>query len=308
MNLNLKQLEAFVWVSDLGSFRKAATRLNTTQPNISARIAALESILKVTLMERDAGSVRLTSKGESLLAYARKALRTTEDLIEAADQKSLFEGVLKLGVTEMIVHTWLRHFLKVLKEKFPNIDVELTVDISVNIEKELFDRSIDLAFQNEPFIHQTTGSIDLGTYPVVWVASPDLGLHELAQVRVKDLCKHPILTHARHTQLFQMVEKHLVGQRDISPRIVPSSNLSASIHMAIDGLGIAILPAAMVANEMAAGELVKLDYAWQPESLHFLARYNAGKASGVVSSAAALASEVAVGYTAGFNKGSTWIK
>ena len=301
MNLNLKQLEAFVWVSDLGSFRKAATRLNTTQPNISARIAALESLLKVTLMERDAGSVRLTSKGEELLAYARNVLRSTESLIEAADREVLYEGVLKLGVTEMIVHTWLRHFLKVLKEKFPNIDVELTVDISVNIEKELADRSIDLAFQNEPFRHQTTGNIDLGTFPVVWVASPTLNLHKLSKVAIKDLCNHPILTHARHTQLFQMVESHFAEHREYSPRLVPSSNLSASIHMAIDGLGIAILPAAMVANELASGELIKLEYHWAPESLHFLARYNAGRASGVVSSAAALASEVANVYTEGFS-------
>ena len=72
--------------------------------------------------------------------------------------------------------------------------------------------------------------------------------------------------------------------------------------MAVDGLGIAILPAVMVANELATGELVKLGYAWQPESLHFLARYNAGKASGVVSSAAALASEIASGYINGFKE------
>ena len=45
LNFNLKHLEAFVWVADLGSFRKAADRLNTTQPNISSRIAALETAL-----------------------------------------------------------------------------------------------------------------------------------------------------------------------------------------------------------------------------------------------------------------------
>ena len=61
MKINLKQLEAFVWVADLGSFRKAADRLNTTQPNVSSRIALLEGAMKRKLMERDAGSVRLTS-------------------------------------------------------------------------------------------------------------------------------------------------------------------------------------------------------------------------------------------------------
>ena len=71
MRPSLKQLEALIWVGDLGSFRKAADRLNTTQPNISARIAGLETLLGVRLMERDAGSVRLTAKGQDVLGHAR---------------------------------------------------------------------------------------------------------------------------------------------------------------------------------------------------------------------------------------------
>ena len=47
LNFNLEQLETFVWVADLGGFRKAAARLNTTQPNISSRISALEIALNV---------------------------------------------------------------------------------------------------------------------------------------------------------------------------------------------------------------------------------------------------------------------
>ena len=80
LNFNLKHLEAFVWVADLGSFRKAADRLNTTQPNISARIAALETALDVSLMHRDAGSVRLTQTGQTLLICARDVLKSTERL------------------------------------------------------------------------------------------------------------------------------------------------------------------------------------------------------------------------------------
>lgn len=49
--INLKQIEAFVQVADLGSFRRAADRLNTTQPNISTRIQALETQLGLSLME-----------------------------------------------------------------------------------------------------------------------------------------------------------------------------------------------------------------------------------------------------------------
>ena len=60
---NLKHIEAFVLVADLGSFRRAAERLYKTQPNIFNRIAQLEVQLGLVPMERDAGSVCLMRKG-----------------------------------------------------------------------------------------------------------------------------------------------------------------------------------------------------------------------------------------------------
>ena len=282
-------------MADLGSFRKAATRLHTTQPNISARIAALEAALAVHLMERDAGSVRLTSKGEELLVYARNILRGTGELLEAAQRGVLFDGVLRLGVTEMIVNTWLRDFLKALKEQYPNVIVELTVDASVNIEKELWERSIDLALQNEPFIHQVSGNKSLGTYPLIWVASPELGLHESDAVPFDDLVKHPILTHARHTRLYEEVAAHF-SEKHPGARIVPSSNLAACLHMTADGMGIATVPEAMIGAELASGELVKINYPWVPESLHFLARYDMERSPMLVERAAGIAADTSLAF------------
>lgn len=300
MNLKLAQLEAFVWVADLGSFRKAAERLSTTQPNISSRISMLEQLLDVTLMERDAGSVRLTSKGQELLEHARQVLNSVEGFVEASGQAALYEGVLKLGVTEMIVHTWLRQYLKTLKERFPNILVELTVDLSANLKKELFSRSIDLAFQSGPFERQTSGQQDLGTYPWIWVASPELALKTTGQLSKEDLLQFPVLTHARDTRPFEDVAAHFRTRRNLPVRLVPSSNLAACLHMTIDGMGIAALPAAMADACLAAGQLCQLDYEWVPDSLQFQARYDAEKSPSFVAKAALLAHEIAGEYTTAF--------
>ena len=220
MNISLKQLEAFIWVVDLGSFRKAADRLNTTQPNISSRIASLESELGVTLMERDAGSVRLTSKGQELLDHARDVLRATDNLIEVANQDALIDGQLRLGVTEMIIHTWMREFLRVLKDRYPKITVELTVDLSANLEKDLFERALDLAFQSGPFSMQTSGNVELGIYPMIWIASPEIGLHQGEAVSVEDLVSFPILTHARGTAPHKEIAQHFATRRNPAARIL----------------------------------------------------------------------------------------
>lgn len=296
MNFSLKQLEAFIWVADLGSFKKAGDRLNTTQPNISSRISALEESLNVTLMERDAGSVRLTSKGQELLKHAREVLQKSEALLIAADETLLYDGTLRLGVTEMIVHTWLRNFLKALKDNYPNIAVELKVDLSVNLKKELFSRSIDLAFQNGPFQRQTSGSQDLGTYPWIWVASPTLGFDVNGKTSLKDLSKYSILTHARDTKAYSDIEEHFVSKRSVKPKLVPSSNLASCLHMTVDGLGVATLPAGMVRKELQNGELVEINYNWSPEPLSFLARYDLQKSPHYVDVAAKLAKRIAFDF------------
>ncbi len=294
MRFNLKQLEAFVWVADLQSFRRAAERLNTTQPNISARIAGLEQALGTTLMTRDAGSVRLTGKGQDLLTHARRVLDATDALVAAADQKSLIEGTLRLGVTEMIVHTWLRSYLRQLKQVYPRLSVELTVDFSVNLEKGLAERSLDLALQNEPFSRLATGQIEIGAYELIWVASPDVVPEDTFTIEA--LAAQPILTHARDTRLYEEVAAYFGARRDLSPCLVPSTNLAACQTMSVDGMGVAILPAAMVAQDIQTGALKQINHSWTPEPLHFFARYDAERAPRLVADAAAIAVQVAQGF------------
>ncbi|MFT4708606.1 MAG: DNA-binding transcriptional LysR family regulator [Ascidiaceihabitans sp.] len=293
MKLSLKQLEAFVWVADLGSFRKAADRLNTTQPNVSSRIATLETLLNQSLMERDAGSVRLTTKGRKLLDHARKVLRAVDDFADASSEASLIDGTLRLGVTEMIVHTWLSDFLKVLNTTFPQLHVELTVDLSVNLERELSARSIDLALQNGPFRQQMIGQIPLGDYPLVWVATRESGLRGIKNPTMDHIAAYPILTHSRDTRLYAETAAHFGARKDLNVRLVPSSNLAACLHMTLNGMGVATLPAAMVSRELNSGALIRIDYEWQPEHLEFFARYDADRAPSFVAKAAEIAQRLA---------------
>lgn len=291
--MNIKQLEAFAAVADLGSFRRAAERLGTTQPNISTRIAALEARLGVILMERDAGSVRLTAKGTELLRKAREVLSAVEDLIAAADDGALFEGVIRLGVTEMIAHSWLHEFLQSLKQMYPNVIVELNVDMSVNLSRDLFDQSLDLVFQSGPFdLRQTSGRVELDEYAFAWVASPSLGI-DSEQTTLDDLVAFPLLIQARGTLPYQHLSQHIADEGARSARIAPSTSMSAGLQMAIEGLGVACMPEAMIGDQVKSGELVRLSYGWTPEPLRFLARYHAESAAIYVKEAAALAARIA---------------
>jgi len=290
--INLKQLEAFVQVADLGSFRRAAEKLGTTQPNISARIAGLENHIGAKLMTRDAGSIRLTLLGDVLLPKARQVLHSMEDFMVTAGEDLLFDGVLRLGVTEMVVHSWLGAYLTALRHRFPNIDVDLTVDLSANLSGALQMRAIDLALQSGPFAKPTSETIDLGSFPFVWVASSSLKLPP-SHLSLSELAAHSILTHAKGTLPYEQVNDHLAASAAVPVRLVPSTNMAACIQMTREGLGVACLPKVMVNEDVATGRLVQLAYPWHPDPLLFYARYDGDTAAHFVVEAAQLAAYTA---------------
>lgn len=72
--MNLKQLEAFVYVAEGGSFSKAARELYLTQPTVSAHISSLEKELNARLFVRNTKEVRLSDEGTQLYEYARQMI------------------------------------------------------------------------------------------------------------------------------------------------------------------------------------------------------------------------------------------
>ncbi|MGB0410254.1 MAG: LysR family transcriptional regulator [Pikeienuella sp.] len=293
----LKQLEALIWVADLGSFRKAARHLNTTQPNISARIGGLEASMGVTLLQRGAGTVRTTPKGEALLTQARRVVAEAETLKDIADQPALIKDRLRLGVTEMVACTWLRDFMRRVNETYPNVVLELTVDLSRNLDKELTANTLDLAIQTAPFASKASGVIELGQFPFRWVAAPDIAARLPGKPALSDLIAHPILTHARDTQAHQEIVEYVAEQTPQRARIASSSSLMSCLHMAVDGMGVAALPLAMVGDHIADGSLIALDYEWTPTPLRFAARFQKDRRVSHVARAAELAVTCAAEFT-----------
>ncbi len=287
MRVTLKHLEAFIWVADLGGFKTAADRLNTTQPNISTRIANLEDIIGTPVFERRSGRISLTPKGRQLLVKARSVLAAHNEFLDLANAASSTQGTLRLGVTEMIVHTWLRPFMVALKQAFPNTVVELSVDMAKDLDRMLHARHIDLGIFNKPFDFPAN-SIEIGSYPMMWVASPSLGLP--ATIGKSDMVDQTILTHARGTWPHLVVADHFKAS---SARIAPSANLGTCLQMAVDGLGIAMLPHAMVAPEISDGRLVQLNYDWCAAPLEFEARFFEPRPNSPIEKAAQLAKKVA---------------
>lgn len=291
--VTLKQLEGFVCVADVGTFRKAAVVLGTTQPNISNRIAMIEQSLGVVLMHRDPGSVRLTDKGKELLTAARQVLWAAESFLAAADRKDLISQRLRLGVTELVACTWLHPFLRRFREEYPGVTVQLDVDLSTEIERRLSESLSDLALLVGPAASTNTTRVPIGVYPYLWVAAPSIATRFEEGTTFAEITKGSVLLHSRQTMAARETIAQCERMRCPTDRLVYSSSLASVVQMAVDGMGVALIPEVLARNHFRNGELVRLDSDWMPSALEFHAQFDAARAPGFVRFAAELAAIVA---------------
>jgi DNA-binding transcriptional LysR family regulator len=290
--VDFKSLETFLWVVTLGSFRAAGEKLNTTQPAISQRIAQLERELGVKLLNRDHRVASPTPSGRQLMVYAEKLIGLRSEMMAEVSDRSAMRGVLRLGVAETIVHTWLSRLIKSVNIAYPNLSLEIEVDITPNLSARLLAQEVELAFMLGPLSASSVRNRVLCDYPVGFLASPALGLGT-GPLTVHDLAKFPIITFPRKTQPYEIV-RSLFNRPDLPPiRLHASASLATVIHMAIEGLGIAVIPTAIVENELADGRLQLLSTDLKIPPLTFSASWLASPDTVAVELVADLAGKIA---------------
>jgi DNA-binding transcriptional LysR family regulator len=135
--LNLKQLETFLTIARLGSFRAAAERLNSTQSTISARIQELEEALGVQLFDRSTRRPYLTTKGRELIAYAEKAVELIADIRLKIGAAQEFSGVVRMGLPEIVAVTWLPELVARVRERYPKLVLQLEVGLNPDLISRL---------------------------------------------------------------------------------------------------------------------------------------------------------------------------
>ena len=194
--MDLRQLETFVSIATLRSFRAAANRLSVTQPAISLRLSALEQELGVKLIERTGSQVRPTAKGLELLAYAEQVLDGVNRFKSTA--RSVGEAqTVRLGATSTIVHAWLTDLLRLLRAEFPNLSVEMTIDTSPRLRSYLVGGELDVAILMGPVHEAGVRQVALRTYRTAWVAGHEIaGQFAGPHVTLEEIARNWIVTYA----------------------------------------------------------------------------------------------------------------
>lgn len=129
--MDLKQLEYFVHVAEMGSFTRASVYLQVAQPALSRQVRTLEVELRQPLLDRNGRGVTLTEAGKRLLAHARSILQQVErarDDLE--DQRGAATGRLAIALPPSVSRTLTGPLVKAFRAQLPRANLSVVEGLS----------------------------------------------------------------------------------------------------------------------------------------------------------------------------------
>ncbi|MEK1909688.1 MAG: LysR family transcriptional regulator [Pseudomonas chlororaphis] len=273
--MNLKFLETFVWVARLKSFRLTADKLFTTQASISSRIAVLEGELGVKLFLRDSRGVSLTPEGLKVLDYAEQMMDTMQALKQSIETRSSKVGRIRIGVMDTVIHTWLSPLVARMMDSYPQVEIELVADTSLNLCDQLQKGFLDLVLQTDLLRQESIRSLELASHPMGWIVASH-SIYNREYANLAELARERIITYSKNSLPHQEVLSLMQANGMTAPRLNCVNSVSAITRLLRDGFGIGALPPVLVSEELARGELTLLAIDQRPPNLQVVVSWRVG--------------------------------
>jgi DNA-binding transcriptional LysR family regulator len=255
----LDGVEAFLSVAQHRSFRKAAAELGVTPSAINQAVRALEARVGVALFIRTTRSVGLSEAGEKFHSRAKPAFEELVAATEAArDLGERPSGRLRLTAPRVVVPHLLESLIASFCRAYPEVEVEIAASADlVDIAAEGFDAGIRLG----QFIDADMIAVRLTpSSPLSVVGSPDYLGQRQRPKRIDDLRRHACLRMRRSNgsiALWSFVDGNESVEVKVSGPFI-ASDIPTIMDAAIEGLGLAQVPAPIAADAVKTGKLVRV--------------------------------------------------
>jgi LysR family nitrogen assimilation transcriptional regulator len=252
--MDLKQIESFVRVAELGSFTRAAAALGIPQPLLSRHVRQLEVELRQTFLLRNGRGVTLTEPGLVLLEHGRGILHQValarEDL-EAT--RGALGGHVSIGLPPSLSKLITVPLTLEFRKRLPNAHLTLTEGFSVVMHEGLRSGRLDMAV-----LYNTAHSPEIETRllhreTLVLIASEASvkrtpGLNLKARMPLSALASLPLILPSRPNAFRILIDTELDHLR-LKPEIVLEvDGLNAILELVGEGLGFAVLPHYTLSN------------------------------------------------------------
>ncbi|MBA9085287.1 DNA-binding transcriptional LysR family regulator [Fontibacillus solani] len=245
--MELRQLQYTLQIAEERNFSRAADKLHIAQPSLSQQLSKLEQELGVKLFQRNTSTVELTYAGASFIEHAQKIMDAVEQLRQEMDDISqLRAGRVVVGSMPITGSHLLPYVLPAFKATYPEIQVNLLEDTSLNLEKLTAGGGTDLSLLSLPLQEPSLTFEPIGEEVIDLAVPPEHPLAKLKQhknsVSIEMLRDEPFIV-LKKGQGFRTMTVDLCKSAGFEPNIVfESNNIETVQSLVAAGMGITFVP------------------------------------------------------------------
>lgn len=235
--MDLKQLNYFVHIADLGSFVKASELLGIAQPTLSRQIRALELDVKASLFHRNGRGVLLTVAGQRFLEQARGVLHSADAALQVLNSgNDRLAGKVVCGLTPSVGSFMIPHYVRRFREQLPHAHLSIVNHLSSALDDQVKASRLDFAIFHNP---QPAPSLDirlLGNEELYLVGCKPVG-RKKASVDFREMGGIPLIMPSRLHVIRAPVELE-AARLGVALDIVLEVDIMQSIFQLVaDGVG-----------------------------------------------------------------------
>lgn len=289
MNLSTREIRYVLEVAEARSITKAAEKLFIAQPSLSQTIIKIEDKLGVKLFVRYKGRISLTSEGERFAKMGEQILRATKNFEkEILDINNLEMGRLIVGTPYLLGSFIIPHIIKLYKQKYPKINLQLVEETSQKLKDCLLNEKIDLAIMPIGERDERLGYEVLYENRMVLLVPKESELNRFAYDNsentahrffdLRNAADQPFMIGTEGQWIRHATEAVFNRAGIVPPISMHSRNVDTIRQLVTAGMGLAILPESYICDGVCGcaktscrhSTLNSLNYYYVPEEQNYI--------------------------------------
>ena len=238
--MDLKQIEYFVSVAELGGFTRASVALDIAQPALSRQVRQLEIELGQSLLRRNGRGVVPTEAGKVLLEHGRGILhqvaRTREELERV---RGVLAGRVAIGLPPRFAKMLTVPLTRAVRARLPEAALSISENLSTSLQESLVTGRLDIALLYSPAPSPDIDSVVLLEEDFYLVTRR--GGRARKSISVRELADEPLVIPTRPNTIRMLVEAELANIGHHPKIVMEIDGVAAMLDLVADGVGAAVL-------------------------------------------------------------------
>ena len=258
--MDLRSLNIFIEVAELGSFTRAGEKLGYSQPTISFQIKQLEKEMGVPLFDRIGHTVSLTDSGRDALHYAQEICRMSQEMVLGTAGRREASGVLRLGMADSLCAPLIAGQFTKFRQEYPKVSLEISTGDTGMLLEYLDHNEVDMICTMDDHVYDPNYVIaNEEEMPAHFVVSVRNALANRKISSVDELLDQPFLLTEKGMSYRRLMDEKLArNSREIQP-VLETGRADLICALAEENAGVAFLPDYVTEDGVRNGTLKRLE-------------------------------------------------